>query len=173
MSLGPSRSLFFLAFTAGTLTLGASFYLEFGASLRPCFLCQMQRIFLAAFTLINLLGALHSPKRSAVYLYGLASMGCALFGAIAAVRQVLLQKVPPDQTADCWPTFQHMIENLSFWQALQLTVQGNVDCVEISWSLFDLSLPEWSLLFFVGMLILGCMQFSGVLLSQRFSPTRG
>lgn len=78
MSLAPSRSLFLLAFLAGALTLGASFYLEFGALLRPCFLCQVQRIFLAAFTLINLAAAIHNPKRSGVYLYGLASMGLSL-----------------------------------------------------------------------------------------------
>ena len=172
MSLGPSRSLFFLAFMAGALTLGASFYLEFGASLRPCFLCQMQRIFLAAFTLINLLGALLNTKRSSAYLYGMASMGCALLGAITAVRQVLLQNATPDQAADCWPSLHHMIENLSFWQALQSTVKGTVDCVEISWTLFDLSLPEWSLLFFLGMLILGIMQFSGLLLSPRMTQSR-
>ena len=172
MSLAPSRSLFFLAFMAGALTLGVSFYLEFGASLRPCFLCQMQRVFLAAFTLINLVAALHNPQRSAIYLYGAASMGCALLGAITAVRQVLLQNVAPDQAADCWPSLHNMIENVSFWQALQLTVKGTVDCVEINWTLFDLSLPEWSLLFFVGMLILGLMQFSRLLLSQRLRPTR-
>ena len=173
MSLAPSRSLFLLAFLAGALTLSASFYLEFGASLRPCFLCQMQRGFLAAFTLINLVAALHNPKRSATYLYGLASMGCALFGAITAVRQVLLQNATPDQAADCWPSLHYMIENLSFWQAMQSTVKGTVDCVEINWTLFDLSLPEWSLLFFVGMLILGGMQFSRLLLSQRLRPTTG
>ena len=132
----------------------------------------MQRIFLAAFTLINLLGALNNPKRSAVYLYGLTSMGCALLGALTAVRQVLLQNVTPDQAADCWPSLHYMIESLSFWQALQLTVKGTVDCVEINWTLFELSLPEWSLLFFVGMLILGAMQFSRPLLSQHFSPSR-
>ena len=65
-----------------------------------------------------------------------------------------------------------MIENLSFWQALQLTVKGTVDCVEINWTLFDLSLPEWSLLFFVGMLILGALQFSRLLWSQRLRPAR-
>ncbi|MDO9345192.1 disulfide bond formation protein B [Pseudomonas pergaminensis] len=172
MSLAPSRSLFFLAFLAGVLTLGASFYLEFGASLRPCFLCQMQRVFLAAFTLINLVAALHNPKRSVLCLYGLASMGFALLGAMTAVRQVLLQNVAPDQAADCWPSLHFMIENLSFWQALQLTVKGTVDCVEINWTLFDLSLPEWSLLFFVGMLILGALQFSRLLWSQRLRPAR-
>lgn len=172
MSLAPSRSLFFLAFMAGALTLGGSFYLEFGASLRPCFLCQMQRVFLAAFALINLAAALHNPQRSAIYLYGTASMGCAILGATTAVRQVLLQNVAPDQAADCWPSLHYMIENLSFWQALQLTVKGTVDCAEINWTLFDLSLPEWSLLFFVAMLILGFMQFSQLFLSQRLRLTR-
>lgn len=172
MSLAPSRSLFFLAFMAGALTLGGSFYLEFGASLRPCFLCQMQRVFLAAFALINLVAALHNPQRCAIYLYGAASMGSALLGATTAVRQVLLQNVAPDQAADCWSSLHYMIENLSFWQALQLTVKGTVDCVEINWTLFDLSLPEWSLLFFVAMLILGFMQFSRLFLSQRLGSAR-
>ncbi|WP_339471021.1 MULTISPECIES: disulfide bond formation protein B [unclassified Pseudomonas] len=172
MSLAPSRSLFFLAFLAGTLTLGASFYLEFGASLRPCFLCQVQRGFLAAFTLINLVAALHNPKRSVICLYGLASMVCALLGALTAVRQVLLQNAAPDEAADCWPSLHYMIENLSFWQALQLTFRGTVDCVETNWTLFDLSLPEWSLLFFIGVLILGLMQFSRLFLSQYSRPAR-
>ncbi|WP_455823415.1 disulfide bond formation protein B [Pseudomonas graminis] len=170
MSFAPSRSLFFLAFLAGALTLGASFYLEFGASLRPCFLCQMQRAFLAAFMLINLAASFHTPTRNVTYLYGLASMGCALLGAITAVRQVLLQNTAPDQ-ADCLPSLHYMIENLTLWQALQATVKGTVDCVEINWTLFDLSLPEWSLLFFVGMLVLGIMQFSRLFLSQRLRST--
>lgn len=172
MSLAPSRSLFLLAFTAGALTLGASFYLEYGALLRPCFLCQMQRIFLATFTLINLVAAIHNAKRSSNCLYGGASMGCALLGAITAVRQVLLQNAAPEQVNDCWPSLHYMIDNLSLWQALQLTVKGTVDCVEINWTLFDLSLPEWSLLFFVAMLVLGIMQFSRLLLSRRLNPAR-
>jgi disulfide bond formation protein DsbB len=99
-------------------------------------------------------------------------MGCAVLGAITAVRQVLLQNVAPDQASDCWPSLHYMIENLSFWQALQLTVKGTVDCVEINWTLFDLSLPEWSLLFFVAMLILGIMQFSRLFFSQRLHLSR-
>ncbi len=89
MSLAPLRSLFFLAFMAGALTLGASFYLQYGALLRPCFLCPVQRLFLASFALINLIAALHRPGRSGHCLYGLASMACALLGAITAGRQVL------------------------------------------------------------------------------------
>ena len=160
MSLAPSRSLFLLAFTAGALTLGASFYLEYGALLRPCFLCQVQRLFLAIFTLINLTAVIHNPKRSGFYLYGLGSMTCALLGVVAAVRQVLLQNATSDQAANCWPNLHHMLEDLSFGQAVRSIFKGTVDCVEINWTLFGLSLPEWSLLFFVAMLALGVMQFS-------------
>ncbi|WP_339527747.1 disulfide bond formation protein B [Pseudomonas mucidolens] len=172
MSLVPSRSLFFLAFMAGALTLGASFYLEYGALLRPCFLCLIQRTLLAAFTLINLVAALHGPKRSGIYLYWSASMLCALLGAITAVRQVLLQNIPPDQLPNCWPSLQYMIEHLSPWQALQLAFKGTVDCAEINWTLFDLSIPEWSLLFFVAMLMLGATQFSRLLFRQGFRLAR-
>lgn len=172
MSLAPSRSLFLLAFLAGALTLGASFYLEYAALLRPCFLCQVQRILVAAFTLINLVAAIHGPKRSGIYVYWLGSMGCAVLGAITAIRQVLLQNTPPEQLPTCWPGLQYMIENLSLREALTLIFKGTVDCVEINWTLFDLSIPEWSLLFFVAMLILGVAQFSRLLLSQRFGLAR-
>ena len=172
MSLAPLRSLFFLAFMAGALTLGASFYLEYGALLQPCFLCQVQRLFLAAFALINLIAAFHNPERSGLCLYGLASMTCALLGAITAGRQVLLQNMPSGQVSECWPSLQYMIENLSFWQAAQSVFNGTVDCVEIKWTLFELSLPEWSLLFFVAMLILGAMQFSRLLLSRPLRLAR-
>jgi disulfide bond formation protein DsbB len=164
--------LFFLAFLAGALTLGASFYLEYGALLQPCFLCQVQRLFLAIFALINLVAVLHNPGRSGLCRYGLASMGCALLGAITAGRQVLLQNMPSGQVRDCWPSLQHMIENLSLWQAARSVFNGTVDCVEINWTLFDLSLPEWSLLFFVAMLILGVMQFSRLLLSRPLRLAR-
>lgn len=49
------------------------------------------------------------------------------------------------------------------WQAVQAIFNGTVDCVEINWTLFDLSLPEWSLLFFVVMLVLGLIPFSRLL----------
>ena len=46
MSLACSRSLFFMAFTAGAFALGASYYLEYAVGLTPCSLCLVQRLFL-------------------------------------------------------------------------------------------------------------------------------
>ena len=92
--------------------------------------------------------------------------------AITAVRQVLLQNTTSDQASHCWPSLQYMLESLSFSQALRSIFNGTVDCVEITWTLFDLSLPEWSLLFFVAMLILGFMQFSRLIFSQPLRLSR-
>jgi disulfide bond formation protein DsbB len=36
--------------------------------------------------------------------------------------------------------------------------KGTIDCAQISWTLFDLSIPEWSLLFFISMMTLGIYQ---------------
>ena len=44
-------------------------------------------------------------------------------------------------------------------QALQQAVEGTVDCVEINWTLFDLSIPEWSLLAFVAFSLFALIQF--------------
>ncbi|MVV49263.1 disulfide bond formation protein B [Pseudomonas sp. PB120] len=40
----------------------------------------------------------------------------------------------------------------------QVLLQGDPDSAGISWTLFDLSIPEWSLLFFVAMTIQGVYQ---------------
>ncbi|MNC81062.1 disulfide bond formation protein B [compost metagenome] len=37
----------------------------------------------------------------------------------------------------------------SWWCALHRVLDGAIDCANITWTLFDLSIPEWSLLFFL------------------------
>src|SRR5690606_41928925 len=45
---------------------------------------------------------------------------------------------------------------------LRLMLHGSADCAKISWTLFGISLPEWSLLAFIGMIL-----FSLYLLLRR------
>jgi disulfide bond formation protein DsbB len=56
------------------------------------------------------------------------------------------------------PTDVAMFAGSALLSVLQQVFKGAVDCVEISWTLFDLSLTEWSLLFFVAMMILAVYQ---------------
>ncbi|MFW0753312.1 disulfide bond formation protein B [Pseudomonas sp. H11T01] len=165
MLLARSRSLFFMAFIAGALALAASLYLEYAAGLEPCSLCIVQRFFLIVFTAICLMAVVHGPKRSGCYVYWLLSVLSCLGGMVTAWRHVLRQSAPPEQWSTCSPSLEYMLGNMSWLCALKKTFQGAADCADVSWTLFDMSIPEWSLLFFAGMLILGIFQLLNFLRS--------
>jgi disulfide bond formation protein DsbB len=162
MLLARSRSLFFMAFIAGALALGASLYLEYAVGLKPCSLCIVQRFFLIVFTAICLIATVHGAKRSGCYLYWLSAVLSCLGGMLTAWRHVLLQSAP---AATYSPGLEYMPENMSWLCTLEQAFQGAADCTQILWTLFDLSIPEWSLLFFVGMMILGIIQLLQLLRS--------
>ncbi|BBP67744.1 hypothetical protein PHLH5_52850 [Pseudomonas sp. Cab53] len=63
-----------------------------------------------------------------------------------AWHQVLMQSRSVQSVADC---VTPMTGVQSWWCALRRVLDGVVDCANITWTLFDLSIPEWSLLFFL------------------------
>ncbi|MGF6111042.1 disulfide bond formation protein B [Pseudomonas sp. ADAK2] len=158
MSLACSRSLFFMAFTAGALALGVSYYLEYVVGLKPCGLCLLQRFFLALLMLVCLVASVHGPRRFGSFVYWLMGLSASLGGTVAAWRQVLLQGDPLKQLSLCSPNLDDVFENLPWTCVVKRMFKGADDCAQLSWTLFDLSIPEWSLLFFVAMLILGIYQ---------------
>jgi|SRR5471032_1360666 disulfide bond formation protein DsbB len=157
MSLAGSRSLYFMAFTAGALALGVSYYLEYGVGLKPCGLSLLQRGCLALLMVVCLVASVHGPRRFGSFVYWLLGLSASLGGTVAAGRQVLLQS-DPQQLAFCSPNLDDWFANEPWDCVVQRLFKGTDDCAGISWTLFDLSIPEWSLLFFVAMLILGIYQ---------------
>jgi len=158
MSLACSRSLFFMAFTAGILALGASYYLEYAVGLVPCSLCLVQRLFMSVLTVFCGVAAVHGPQRVGLSLYWTMALLTSLGGMTAAWRQVLLQSDSLQRLAHCGPGPEEMFSSLPWLCALMRMFNDTADCAELSWTLFDLSIPEWSLLFFVGMSILAVYQ---------------
>jgi disulfide bond formation protein DsbB len=158
MSLACSRSLFFMAFIAGALALGVSYYLEYAVGLKPCGLCLLQRICLALLTGVCLMASIHGPGRFGTFLYWLLGLCCSLAGTITAWRQVLLQNDQVHQLSSCIPNLADLFATTPWVFVVQQMFKGTAECTHISWTLFDLSIPEWSLLFFVAMTILGVFQ---------------
>lgn len=158
MSLACSRSLFFMAFTAGALTLGVSYYLEYVVGLKPCGLCLLQRVCLSLLTGVCLAASVHGPRRFGSFVYWLLGFFASLGGTVAAWRQVLLQGDPPQPFTTCAPNLESWFADRPWMCALRRMFEGVANCSDDSWTLFDLSIPEWSLLFFVAMLILGIYQ---------------
>ena len=172
MSLACSRSLFFMAFTAAALALGVSFHLEYVVGLKPCGLCLLQRGCLALLMIVYLIASVHGPRRFGSFVYWLAGVGASLGGTITAWRQVLLQS-DPQQFAVCSPTFDNLFGSMPWTCALRRLFEGDADCAEISWTLFDLSIPEWSLLFFVAMSIFAVYQLLRLVWSALQRPLSG
>ncbi|WP_085581139.1 MULTISPECIES: disulfide bond formation protein B [unclassified Pseudomonas] len=170
MSLTCSRSLFFMAFMAGALALGASYYLEYTVGLTPCHLCLVQRLFLVALFVCCGVAAVHGPRRVGLSLYWMSALAASAGGMTAAWRQVLWQSDPLHQLANCIPAPE---TPLSWMCALSGMFNDHGDCAEISWTLFDLSIPEWSLLFFLGMSILAVYQLLRLLWGAVQRPFGG
>lgn len=165
MSLAGSRSLFCLVFLIGALALWASFHLEYRVGLEPCLLWVLQRFFALLFTSVSLVAVLHAPQYLASIGYWLLELLCSLGGVITAGRHVLLQNIPSDQVLACLPDMPFMLGNLPWERALRLAFTGTAQCAEVTWTLLDMSAAEWSLLFFIGVLILSVYRLA-LLLSR-------
>ncbi|MGJ7513075.1 disulfide bond formation protein B [Pseudomonas baetica] len=158
MSLACTRSLFFTVFVAGALVLGASYYLEYSVGLKPSGLCLLQRFCLALLTGICLTAAIHGPGRVGSFVYWLLGLLSSLAGTATAWRQVMLQSDPVHQLSACAPNLSELFASAPWIGIVQQIVKGTLDCTPISWTLFDLSIPEWSLLFFAAISTLGVYQ---------------
>jgi disulfide bond formation protein DsbB len=158
MKLACSRSLFFTLFIAGALALGVSYYLEYTVGLKPCGLCLLQRLCLALLTGVCLIGAVHGPGRGGWLLFCLVWLCSRRAGAGAAGRQMCLDSHPARQRGPCVPDLTDMFASAPWACFVRLMFKGTIDCGQVAWTLFDLSIPEWSLLFFVAMMILGIYQ---------------
>ncbi|MCW8274542.1 disulfide bond formation protein B [Pseudomonas sp. PCH199] len=172
MSLACTRSLFFTVFVTGTLVLGVSYYLEYSVGLIPCGLCLLQRFCLALLVGVCLMAAVHGPGRLGSFLYWLLGLLCSLAGTVTAWRQVLLQS-DPVHLSICTPNLADLFANAPWSYVVQQMFKGTIDCAQISWTLFDLSIPEWSLLFFVAMMTLGIYQLLRLVWNAVRRPLSG
>jgi disulfide bond formation protein DsbB len=86
-----------------------------------------------------------------------------LAGVVTAGRHVLLQNEPAERWLACSPGLEYLLGNMSWRCALTQVFQGSAECTQISWTLFYMSIPEWSLLFFVAMISLSIFQLMQLL----------
>lgn len=158
MFLACSRFIFFLVFLAGAFVMGASLYLEYGVGLEPCLLCLVQRGFLLGLCVVNLIAYVHAPQRVGVWIYSAMSTLLAFGGIVSALRQVLVQRLPPEKLMFCQPDLACMWRNLSPDEMFSVIYRGSEACAQIRWTLFDLSIAELSLLAFIGLFVLSSCQ---------------
>jgi disulfide bond formation protein DsbB len=163
-TLSSRQWLGFIALAA-TASMLFAFYLQYVVELVVCPLCLTQRVFVVGTGLTALLAFIHNPNTLGIRIYALIGAVFAFTGAGFAGRHVWLQHLPEDQVPACGPSLQYMLETLPFTDALTTLLMGDGNCAERVWELFGLSIPELTLLLFVG--------FGGILLWQTLSPKVG
>lgn len=130
-------------------------YAEKVLYLDPCPLCITQRMFYIGIGLFALIGLVLTRNLWGQRIAATGLSLCALGGVLTATRQVWLQHLPPEQVPECGLGLQYWLENEPFLKTLSLLFKGDGNCAEVNWTFLSLSMGEWSLIWFVGLLLVG------------------
>jgi len=144
------RAQFLLGFLICVGLLGYAIYLQLHVGLEPCPLCIFQRIAFAALGVMFLLGALHAPRsKSGRKGYGVLALLAALAGVGIAGRHVWVQVMPRDAMSSCGPPLSFLSETMGPFEVLRTVLTGTGDCGNVDWRFLGLSMPMWSLVWFL------------------------
>lgn len=158
MKLPSIRTIFILSFLLTVILLGFAGYLQMSNGVRPCPLCQIQRFVIGILGLLFLLAAIHNPAYKGVKFYSYMIIVFSLAGILLAGRQVWLEFNPPLDTTGCGASLFYLLKLLPISEALKIVLMGTGDCAEVTWRLFGISIPGWTLLMFIIFFIIGISQ---------------
>ncbi len=149
------RRFSIVGFAVCVLLLLFAFYLEYFQGLEPCPLCMAQRIAFALVALVFLFSSFTSASSPVKLYYPLALIATCGFGIYLAARHIWIQGLPPEKVPACGPDFYFLFEAYPATQALKTMLLGSGNCASIDWRFLSLSIPQWTLLFFIGLSIWG------------------
>lgn len=148
--LFSGRSGYFLGFIASFGLVGLALAIQTQYHLEPCPLCISQRTVFMGLGALFLVAAIHKPAQLGRKIYTLLLVLTALGGAGVAIRHWWLQAHRESMIADCGVGFDYMFENFPLQKALTLIFRGTGDCAAIDWTFLGFSLPQLSLIAFIG-----------------------
>lgn len=134
--------------------LGYALYEQYVLFLDPCPLCILQRMAFIWIGLSALVAVIHNPGRTGRLIYAtLLVLGCVA-GAAVAGRHVWLQNLPPDQVPECGMGLNYMLETMPFGEVYAKVFYGSGECAKIDWTFIGLSMPWWTLFWYIGFTII-------------------
>ena len=143
--------LVFAAIVVACLGLNAFaiYYLQEWVGLEPCPMCILQRVAFFAIAAVALVGAIWNPRGTALKsLAGLVIL-FAVLGAAVATRHSYLQHFPP-KAETCGTDLEYMLNTFSLTEAFPKIFAGTGSCSAITWRFIGLTIPEWALVWYVG-----------------------
>ena len=149
------KKIDFLIFIACIILLGIAYFMQYIMGLSPCYLCITQRFFIAIIGLFSLLAFIHNkgPK-----IYGLIVAFSALIGGYFASKQLWLQSLPPEKIPACGPPVDYLFDSFNVSEAIKILIQGDGNCAAVQWTFIGISIPGWSLICFIAIVILSVLK---------------
>jgi protein dithiol:quinone oxidoreductase len=146
-----------LAYLLGALSCAAliafALYLQYQLGEDPCPLCIFQRIAVIVTGVIFFLAAAHGPTLKGARFYaGMITCSTGVGGAIA-LRHIWIQHLPKDRLPECGPGLSYMIETFPFTDVIRKVLTGSGECATVGWTFLTLSIPEWTLICFLLLLV--------------------
>lgn len=155
----PSPRLTNLGIFLFTLVAMAfALWLQYDQHLEPCPLCIFQRVAMMATGAVALLAFLQGPGRAGRRVYAGLTALAALAGVGVAGRHVWLQHLPPDQVPSCGPGLDYWLDTFPLFEVIGKVLRGSGECAEIDWVFLGVTLPGWTLVVFVVLLVVAVWQ---------------
>ena len=144
------RLQFLLGFLVCVGLLGFALYSQYFGGLNPGPLCTFQRAAFIALGAIFLLGGLLAPRGAAGRaIWGVLALIASGVGIAIAGRHVQLTHLPPDEVPSCGPDLAYMMDAFPLGDVIKKVLTGSGECAKVDWTLLGMSMPAWSLLWFV------------------------
>lgn len=144
------KSGYLLGFIACFGLVAMALVIQTHYQLNPCPLCISQRMVFMGLGLLFLIAAFIKPATILQKIFTLLQVLTAMGGAGVAIRHWYLQAHRDSMVADCGVGFDYMFDNFPLQKALTLVFRGTGDCAAIDWTFLGLSIPQMSLIAFVG-----------------------
>lgn len=133
--------------------LMAIFYFQKHLGLEPCPMCIFQRVAMLLTGIVLLIAAAHGPKAGGRWGYSALAVLASSAGAFIAGRHTWLQGLPEDQRPACGPTLNYLMDMLPLREVVETVLRGDGNCAKIDWTLLGYSIPAWTLIVFVALIL--------------------
>jgi disulfide bond formation protein DsbB len=134
--------------------LFALYYLEAVLFLDPCPLCIVDRGILVVIAAVCFIAFVHNSNGVMRLIYTSLATLFGLVGVGVAARHIWLQGLPPDQVPECGPDLSYMLDVFPLGDVIKRIFTGSGQCAEVSWTFLGMTIPQQTLLLFIGLIIL-------------------
>lgn len=148
-----SGRLYTLVFLACLAIVGTALYLQHIKNLDPCPWCIVQRLGFLTIGFISLVAALWRPSGIGVAIFAVLNGLVALGGVAAASYHIWLQSDDARAATCAGSLVEKLLDASHIGRWVPPVLQYDGLCTLKPWALLGLSIPEWSLVCFIALLL--------------------